>query len=183
MHPGVPEIAEGIQGRGAMTAKTARVHAIISAPTLIEDWLHAGDDAKSSALRDTSRTHRLSVLNSMTLAAYEIKPMIRGSARIGINNSLSRSITDGMKRSLLAGAHTEIYVLSECFTIDELPTTGVRRIEIRLAQTGSVRTQGTVDEQVSPGATSTESIRNFDTALLCKLTPVGDNAGAAHFAC
>ena len=109
--------------------------------------------------------------------------MIRGSTRIGINNSLSRSITDRMEPGLLTGAHTEIYVLSECFTIDELPTTGVRRIEIRLAQTGSVRTQGTVDEQVSPGATSTESIRNLDTALLCKLTPVGDNAGAAHFTC
>jgi hypothetical protein len=179
-HPGISEFTQGIQRRGPITTQTARVHAAISTPAAIEGRLHARDDSKTCTLSNARRTHRFSVFNPMALASYKLGPMNLGGARVGRDNSLGRGITDRMESGLLTGTHTKIYVHDECVVIHELSTTGVWRVEIGLVKASSVRTQGSVNEYVSPGATGTYICGKFNSSELCNLTPVGDNAGATQ---
>jgi len=106
------------------------------------------------------------MLNSMTLTPHEFNTMNPGSSHIGINNSLRCSITDGMEASLLTCTDTQINVFLERIRIKEFPTAGMRCIEIGLVQAGRMRAKGAVNEEVSPGATSTESAGDINTTEL-----------------
>lgn len=100
-HPRGMEIGNRIEKARSFDSQSRCIHALATAPALIEYRLHAGDDSESGALANTLGCQRLGMLDAMPPLLHCLHAMLLCGLGKGPDDSLGRRITDRMESGLL----------------------------------------------------------------------------------